>query len=691
MRFINRYFLILVLAPLNFFAQKDNFIDSITKVYHKTTVDTQKIDLLKQVAAHLHQQGNYSEAIIYYQNIVQKHVKENPRKALDCKNEIAFEYIFMEDYEHAIDLLEKNLEESKKIAYKKGMGFAYRYFGLLNIYTGEFKKATSNYLKALEIWEQTGDSRKISMGYSDLGINFYYQENFEKAAYYWENCLKTTPDKNSDEYINNCANLGQAYIELNKYDKAEEYFKKTINYYAKEKKSSRYTNALSGLGNLEYKRKNYTKALDYYKEVISLQEGNVRRNADLAITYLNVSLMYSELNKPAEAVTYGLKGYEKAKTSGDKREILHSYNNLNTVFAKNGNFEKAYEFSQLYNGLRDSLNDIESQKQINELDKKYQTEKKEKDNQILNKQLEIQQIQGKQQKLYLIITLVILIFIGFFAAILFRQNKQKLHANQKLEAKNKIIEEQHKSIIDSINYAKLIQQAVLNEEEQVSAHLPPHFILFKPKDIVSGDFYWALEKGDYLYVTAADCTGHGVPGAFLTMLGISYLNEINSQNEIFTPAQILDQLRSKIVKELSRHGTTKDGMDISLMRFNLKTKEIMWAGAYNPLWYTDNGVLKEIKANKQPIGYAENLKPFTNHVLHLSANDTIYLFTDGLADQFGGQKGKKYKYKQLEETLMANRHKPFEEQKVILNKSFDSWKGNLEQVDDVTVIAIAAS
>ena len=173
------------------------------------------------------------------------------------------------------------------------------------------------------------------------------------------------------------------------------------------------------------------------------------------------------------------------------------------------------------------------------------------------------------------------------------------------------------------------------------------------------------------------------------MLGISYLNEINSKEDIFTPAEILNQLRDKIVKELSRHGTTKDGMDISLMRMNLKTQEIMWAGAFNPLWYTENGFLKEIKANKQPIGYAEDLKPFTNHtLLNLKNNDSLYLFTDGLADQFGGPRGKKYKYKQLEEVFMKHRDKSYDEQKAILRRSFDDWKGSLEQVDDVTVIAI---
>lgn len=685
---VAQFFFILFLTSLTLFSQRNKHLDSLIVSYTKAISDTDRINKYADIGIYIAGQGNYTEAITYYQKIVQAFSKLYPEKCIDTKSRIAFCYISLEEYTKADSIIQQMLTESTKLNYQKGLGLSYRNLGLINVYTGKYKEGVAYHLKALEIWEKTKNKKLWCVSNSDLGIAFYYQGNYKKAAYYWENSLETNPNKASSDYISNCTNLGQAYVALGNYEKATICLKKALAYYATNKKSVNYTNALMGIANIEFKRKNYNEALIYYSEIITIREEGNTRNNDLATAYLNLSLTYGNLGKHKEAIEYGLKGHQKALESEDNYVLLHVYENLSAVYAKAGNYEKAYDFSQLFTNLKDSLSGLESQKQINELDKKYQTEKKEKENQLLNKQLEIQQIQGKQQQFFLIISAVILVLIAFLSIILYRQNKQKQRVNLKLEIKNKIIEEQHKDIIDSINYAKRIQQAILKEEEHVSVHLPPHFILFKPKDIVSGDFYWALEKAEYLYVTAADCTGHGVPGAFLTMLGISYLNEINACEEILTPAEILYQLRDKIVKELSRQGTTKDGMDISLMRLNLKTNEIMWAGAFNPLWYIEKGILKEIKANKQPIGYVEEPKPFTNHTLHLSTNDTIYLFTDGFADQFGGEKGKKYKYKQLEENLLANSNKSLEEQKQLLTTSFNNWKGNLEQVDDVTIIGI---
>ena len=689
MRWLYRYFLILTFSSSIAFSQQDKQLDSLQILYSQAKVDTQKYWLLTDMGVHMQRIGNYTEAVSYYQKAVEGFSKKNPLRAIDCKNRIAFQYIFLEKYDKVDSILKETGAASEKINYQKGMGHVYRYRGCVCMYTGDYKKATVWFLKAQASWEKTGNLKWIALGYSDLGNNFYSQQNKEKAAYYYENCLRISPDTSSLDYINDGNNLASAYLDLNKLDKAEPLLKKTLAYYSNKKEQIGYTNSLGALASLEDRRKNYAKALAYELESIKIKEGINSSNATLVQNYLDAGTLNMKLNKPKEAIEFAEKGYEKAKLSEQKPALLRAYNSINWIYGKAGNYEKAYEFSILYNELKDSLNDIENQKQINELDKQYQTEKKEKENQLLNKKVELQHIQGKQQKLYLIISAVIVVFVCFLAIVLFRQNAQKQKTNLKLESKNKIIEEQHKDIIDSINYAKRIQQAVLSEEEHISEHLPPHFILFKPKDIVSGDFYWALEKSDYLYVAAADCTGHGVPGAFLTMLGISYLNEINSKEEIFTPAEILNQLRDKIVKELSRHGTTKDGMDISLMRMNLKNTEIMWAGAFNPLWYTENGVLKEIKANKQPIGYAEDLKPFTNHTLpNLRVNDSLYLFTDGFADQFGGVKGKKFKYKQLQQVLLSVQHETMQKQEEILTATFNNWKGSLEQVDDVLVIGV---
>ena len=284
-------------------------------------------------------------------------------------------------------------------------------------------------------------------------------------------------------------------------------------------------------------------------------------------------------------------------------------------------------------------------------------------------------------------------------------NKATIEIRQQKEAveeQKEVIEEKQKEIIDSINYAQRIQEALLKSEENESPHLPPHFMLFKPKDIVSGDFYWALEKQGHLYLTAADCTGHGVPGAFLTMLGTSFLNEINAHEELLAPAEILNKLRERIINELSQTGAAgenKDGMDMSLARIDLTglgnglqhgKVELQWAGANNPLWVIrkDSTELLEIKANKQPIGHHTDMRPFDNHVVQLYPGDGFYLFSDGFPDQFGGPKGKKFKYRPFKQLLIDSFHKPPEEQKAILDRAFEEWKGDLEPVDDVVVIGV---
>lgn len=271
------------------------------------------------------------------------------------------------------------------------------------------------------------------------------------------------------------------------------------------------------------------------------------------------------------------------------------------------------------------------------------------------------------------------------------------------------MELRNKEIVESIRYAQRIQQAVLKEEHHVSEHLPEHFIFYRPKDIVSGDFYWAQEKEGVLYVAAADCTGHGVPGGFLTMLGIAFLNEIISKNEIQTPAQILNELREKFIHELGLQDSTNDGMDITLvsLRYDEPTdsKELMWAGAYNPLWIVKNKgkVLNadftptltidqlsfyEVKPDKQPIGKSDYQADFTNHTLNLEKGDMLYLFSDGYQDQFGGEAGKKLKKSGFKELILSLAEKPLENQLSTMNEFFDSWKGAHEQVDDVCVIGI---
>jgi serine phosphatase RsbU (regulator of sigma subunit) len=226
----------------------------------------------------------------------------------------------------------------------------------------------------------------------------------------------------------------------------------------------------------------------------------------------------------------------------------------------------------------------------------------------------------------------------------------------------------------------------------------PFFIYYKPKDIVSGDFYYALshkhvgKQNEIFYMCTADCTGHGVPGAFMSMLGISYLNESILEKNLVHPNEILDNMRTGIIASLNPEGSeeeSKDGMDCVLCAYDFANMKLEFAAANNPLWLMRGGQITEYKADKMPVGkYQENVAPFTLHTIDLKKGDVIYTFTDGYADQFGGDKGKKFKYKQLQEKLLEIHTKPMEDQKKILNETFENWKGNHEQVDDVCVIGI---
>ncbi len=291
------------------------------------------------------------------------------------------------------------------------------------------------------------------------------------------------------------------------------------------------------------------------------------------------------------------------------------------------------------------------------------------------------------QWIYSVFSVLTVFGVIFFIVQYFRADSEEYEGE--LEEKNKEISQKNTEIIDSITYAKRLQQAILPPEEDIY-NAVDSFILYKPKDIVAGDFYFAEQKDDYFFVAAADCTGHGVPGAMVSLVCSNALNKAVSELELKKPGEILDKVTEMVVDTFKKgHTDIKDGMDISLCVINTKTREVAWAGANNPLWYINNdNELKEITANKQPVGKSDKYSLFTTHVLNLAKGTLVYLFTDGYADQFGGPKGKKFKYKQLADLILRNKNLTMTEQRDVLDNTFTDWKGNIEQVDDVCIIGI---
>lgn len=273
------------------------------------------------------------------------------------------------------------------------------------------------------------------------------------------------------------------------------------------------------------------------------------------------------------------------------------------------------------------------------------------------------------------------------------RTEQVVRQKEEIEIKNSELEVLFKHVTDSIKYAKRIQDAILPPESLIRKVLPNSFVLFRPKDIVSGDFYWIDKKSNKTMFGAIDCTGHGVPGAFMSIVGYNILKQVIDNNENTSPAFILDRLNEG-VSETLHHGMdvaqAKDGMDVAFCTIDFSTLELQYAGAYNPLYIVREGQLIEIKADKFPIGLflGEEKKKFTNHIMQLQKGDAVYIFSDGYADQFGGPKEKKFMTAQLKETILAMANEPMLKQGERLNEIFEAWRGDSPQVDDVTLIGV---
>ncbi len=430
------------------------------------------------------------------------------------------------------------------------------------------------------------------------------------------------------------------------------------------------------------------------------------------------------------------------KELGDKESIKYSYGFLSKLDSVQGNWKDAYRYHKLFIIYRDSIDNEKTKKKIIESTMNDEFERKEATGKaIQDKKDALAEAKKKQAASILILVSCVLILVFLFAGFVFRSlritgKQKKLIEIQKNEVflqkevaesqriiaedlreisedQKHIAEEKQKEIVSSITYAKRIQTALLTSDEYIKNHLPAeHFILFKPKDIVSGDFYWALSaaplsswdmgtnnvklppdttRRNIFYMVTADCTGHGVPGAFMSMLNISYLHENIVERNILLPHDILNSQRKKIIQALNPIGNTeecKDGMDCTLCVFDFDKMLLHFAAANNPLWLVRGGELIEYKADKMPVGkYNEKMDTFTLQTIALQKGDVVYTATDGFADQFG-ENGKKLMKKNFKGELLKIHYQPMNEQREYLIQFFENWKGDNEQVDDVCVIGI---
>ncbi|MBN1250992.1 MAG: tetratricopeptide repeat protein [Bacteroidales bacterium] len=613
-------------------------------------------------------------------------------------------------------------------------GLARSYNNIVNIYLelGDFESSLDFSFKSLQIHEELKNEIEIAVTYNNIGNIYHAQEIENKAIEYFNLALEINKKINDKKGIaDNYNNLAEVYSKMSENDtitaiKRKEYTTKVLDYLNKslplyEEIGFKKGVALSytNIGDAYLQLGNYEKVLINYQKSLLANEEMGDKNG-IIISLSRKGAYFDSIQDYGLAVRYFEMAKKFAEEIGSPERIMDVAEGLSFSYANIGKYKLAYQYHVLFKKMNDKIISEGNIKSSTQKEFRYRLNKKQKEMELEQQRRDMLATEElKRQSLITkgaVLGLALMFALAFF---IFRSYRIKQKANIKLEAQHIEISQKNeelkqlneeitsqremvsqqrdiavqarKEVMDSIQYAQRIQNAVLPRREMFTDLIPDYFIFFKPRDIVSGDFFWMKRLENHIVIAAADCTGHGVPGAFLSLLGVSFLNEIVTDN-FYTASDILDSLRNRIIEALHqtwKDDEAKDGMDISLAVINTKTKELQFSGAYNPIYHIRNNELTEIKGDKMPIGiHIKEPKSFSNSTIQLQENDTIYLFSDGYADQFGGPKGGKYKYLNFKNLILSAQDKTMKEQKNILNQAFNDWKGDLKQLDDIIVIGM---
>jgi serine phosphatase RsbU (regulator of sigma subunit) len=598
--------------------------------------------------------------------------------------------------------------------------------------------AIAMYTRCLEQFTRLSDLK--GLGNTELGLGNAWDEkgNEEKALKHYILSLKAREAIGDSEGIaNSLVGLGNVYLTTRQISNSLASNTKALGIYQRRGNKTMVSWLLNNIGLCYYDSHDMEKARDYFLESVKMKK-ILGDSIGLSTTYNNLINILSEQNKPEEAYHYALLAYtirksgeeeldyaissnnlgmtllalnqsakakpfvDEALRIGLKLNVYHvlstAYQSLSRIKSMEGDWKEAYRFQDLAAVAKDSAFNNDSRKQITELSARYENQKK--DQTLVEQEARIKaqiaeskvmEAEAKRNSLQRNIAIVALLFAMALAFLIYKGYKQKQASHAEISRQKVIIEIKNKETLDSIHYAQRIQKALLASTGTLTENLKEHFVIYKPKDIVSGDFYWAAKNKNQFLLCLADCTGHGVPGAFMSLLNISFLNEVTIEKQITRPDLVLNAVRTAIIHALNTEGNSEgqDGMDCIFCLFDFNTHMLHYAGANTNFYRIRNGTLLTSESDKMPVGKSPREQdPFLLHSLEFQEGDLLYLLTDGYADQFGGPKGKKFMYRQLEKVILENASLPLNDQRKALEYHFEKWRGDLEQIDDVTVIGI---
>jgi serine phosphatase RsbU (regulator of sigma subunit)/Tfp pilus assembly protein PilF len=743
-----------VLVSLTSWSQEYIFskeIDSTIKILKFLPPDTNKVIVLNNIVDQLWKKSQLDSALVYANKtlVLAEKIDYLTGKG-NVLTSIGIIYAIKGDYPQATSSMKSSLDIFVKLKNKPKIASVYNNLGNIYEKQGNYKQALEHHLKSLKLKEELGDTLAMASSYNNIGIILKYEGNFEKALEYYNKSLeiniKAKKNKSITQSYTNIGGVYQQMIRINYkneslYTKEELYDICTDNYFKALEMSRIEDNkvgeaiALNNVASIFFMMGNYNAALDYNMQALSLRE-EIGDKSGISGTKANLSQVYLKLNNNKEAKNQIIESLNLALEIGAKDRIKNSYRIISEVDSALGNYKEAYLNYKLYTLYLDSLVNEENTINTTQMQMQFEFDKKAAEDSVLNANLQAIQkaeidkqnaeldkkeaeINSKRNQQYALFggLVLFLIFSGFIYnrfRVTRKQNRLIEIQKKQVEQKNILVEKAHNElseknseIMDSINYAERIQRSFLASKEMLSENLKDYFVFFQPKDVVSGDFYWTSQlKNSNFAFCCADSTGHGVPGAIMSILNISSLEKaIEKETE---PHHILGKTRELIIERLKNDGSPeggKDGMDCSLLILNQDKTQLTFASANNPVFIVrktphlpsgeDKGgvasdpELIEFKPDKMPVGkHDKDQMSFTLQMIQLQKGDVIYTFTDGFSDQFGGEKGKKYMIKNLKSFLLRIAHLTMEEQKSKLNEEFSNWKGENEQVDDVCIIGV---
>lgn len=705
-------FCLLFLSTYFSFGQRDPYLKKLG-VYSKrwTMNDTVVVTKLNETAKDT-LYSNSTKALLYSRTAynISKSLEYDEGAAASLLN-MSRSKIYLNDFDSALYFANESLRLAKKTHSAIAIVRAYEMKGNVYVYTEEYDKAIKEYLLAIKKGEGSLE-RNILSAYSNIGLVFLRTENKPKAMEYCQMSLDLGRKYHDSAIVVSALNnLGLLVQNDPDKSKSKKYFEEGLKIARATNNENRIAEILYNLSNVYFKEKNYKKGYELFEESLEISKVNGSYSS-IAISYHAMAFNYYEIDRLEDAEIAAKKAIEYALLSKSYGIIIESYSAMAEILKAKGDGEGAFDNLASAFMYKDSLKLAELNSSVSQAENKYENEKKTLKAELLranDKKINDEKLKSREILLWISGIALIVFFIGIY--FLLKNNKLIKAKNITVEKQKNEIEIQHQEIKDSITYAKRIQTALISGKDGWKTISKDVSVFFRPKDVVSGDFYWMHhnEEKNISIWAVGDCTGHGVPGAFMSMLGIGYLNEIVVENSVIDPGEILNALRSRIISALANEESeSKDGMDIGICVWDKNKNVVLFAGANNGMWLmreraqlepalfktvydnpTETKVIAEIPADKMPIGKLFAVPPpFSTQQVKVLPGDQVVLFTDGYADQFGGDSDKKFKYRPLKDLMLKLSQHPFESHEAELEKTFNKWKGKNEQTDDVCIVLL---